>query len=560
MWVSCTTTSVNNGLDDSFLGNLESDSLYTKGIFYYNKTLDDKAYIYLTKSINNTKKFKDSLTTASSYYHIAKIEYHHTNYISAEEKAVSALQYCPKTKHGQKLKARINSLLGTLAIGQLDYDEALVYYAKHFSLYRPIHNDRESIRYYNNMGRVFFKKRSYQKAIQYYDSVLAIKNVISKFPVQYARIISNKAESLFEIRHDNGEIYKLLTQALNLRIKYADLPGQVHSYIGLSRYHLNKGQLSKAKAHAIAGKKIANSIGDTEGILELYKILAQVEPQKASQYFLRHASLKDSLVKRERLFKKQAAKIQYNSELNEQKIIQQNKKINQRNKTIIWGGIFLLLAIASSIVLNNQKNKIHKQNKQIIALQKEVHHHAKNDLERVMAFLLQIRETNKNTSLKDLQYKISAMINLHLQLYTENDNEQIDMQKYFESLTTNIHQAYNTEKKNIQYFVSAPASISAKKAKHIGLIVNELIINIYKHAYTEQDKGEYKIDFTQSDKEFTLTIEDNGLGLPLGFEIKNSNSFGLEFVDDTCTQEDFELKITPLQKGTRIIINGKNKE
>ena len=64
----------------------------------------------------------------------------------------------------------------------------------------------------------------------------------------------------------------------------------------------------------------------------------------------------------------------------------------------------------------------------------------------------------------------------------------------------------------------------------LGNIINELLTNATKHAFAGKDAG--KIDFTLACKErrITLTVQDDGIGLPEGFNIRTSRGFGLMLV------------------------------
>jgi two-component sensor histidine kinase len=66
------------------------------------------------------------------------------------------------------------------------------------------------------------------------------------------------------------------------------------------------------------------------------------------------------------------------------------------------------------------------------------------------------------------------------------------------------------------------------------LIINELVSNSLKHAFPASRRaegaGEICIDLHRDIDRFLLTVSDNGVGLPEGFEIENCNSLGLKLV------------------------------
>ena len=52
----------------------------------------------------------------------------------------------------------------------------------------------------------------------------------------------------------------------------------------------------------------------------------------------------------------------------------------------------------------------------------------------------------------------------------------------------------------------------------LGLIVTELVINALKHAFPDQTKGTIAVDYRSSGNDWTLSVTDNGIGMPTGSE------------------------------------------
>jgi two-component sensor histidine kinase len=77
----------------------------------------------------------------------------------------------------------------------------------------------------------------------------------------------------------------------------------------------------------------------------------------------------------------------------------------------------------------------------------------------------------------------------------------------------------------------------------LGLILNELVTNSIKHAFPEKKSGLLEICLTENDNLLELTVSDNGVGLPVDFNIKKANSLGLELVDTLINQHHGELEI-----------------
>ncbi len=68
-------------------------------------------------------------------------------------------------------------------------------------------------------------------------------------------------------------------------------------------------------------------------------------------------------------------------------------------------------------------------------------------------------------------------------------------------------------------------------AVHLGLIINELLINALKYAFVNRKAGKIEVDFRVSEKGVVnLIVSDDGIGLPEGFDINASKTLGLRLV------------------------------
>ena len=86
--------------------------------------------------------------------------------------------------------------------------------------------------------------------------------------------------------------------------------------------------------------------------------------------------------------------------------------------------------------------------------------------------------------------------------------------------------------------------LNINKAIPCGLIINELLTNALKHAFTDGRKGKISIKFhRENDNKLILEIRDNGKGLPEGLNIETSSSLGLKLVKNLAKQIDGKLYI-----------------
>ena len=95
----------------------------------------------------------------------------------------------------------------------------------------------------------------------------------------------------------------------------------------------------------------------------------------------------------------------------------------------------------------------------------------------------------------------------------------------------------------------------------LGIIINELVSNSLKHAFSGRDKGEIRIklcrektkEFVNSMEEntdedfqstsFILTVSDDGIGIPESLNLENPDSLGIQLVTTLVDQLDGELEL-----------------
>ena len=174
-------------------------------------------------------------------------------------------------------------------------------------------------------------------------------------------------------------------------------------------------------------------------------------------------------------------------------------------------------------------------------LLREIHHRVKNNLQIISSLLkLQSRYIKDKQTLhvfKESQNRIRSMALIHEKLYQSRELARIDFVEYVRSLVANLFRSYEvnsdliTLKTNIDdVFLGIDTAIPC------GLIIDELVSNSLKYAFTEGRQGEIHIDLhSNKESKFTLIVSDNGVGFPKDLDFRNTESLGLQL---TCTLVD----------------------
>jgi len=185
-------------------------------------------------------------------------------------------------------------------------------------------------------------------------------------------------------------------------------------------------------------------------------------------------------------------------------------------------------------------------------LLKEVHHRVKNNLQVIGSLLYLQSHTLENNAAKkafnDSHLRVRAMAAVHELIYENDSLNKINFEIYLEKLAGII--VKSMKKQEIRTIVDATGiAFTIDKAIPLGLICNELITNSLKYAFPEGHTPEPTIHTPEPtiwvqlehnpNHTFTMTYEDNGVGLPEGFDIDNldnSNSLGMTIIDSLTGQ------------------------
>ena len=189
---------------------------------------------------------------------------------------------------------------------------------------------------------------------------------------------------------------------------------------------------------------------------------------------------------------------------------------------------------------------------------KEMNHRVKNSLALVVSMLrLQARENSEPEfaqHLEDATLRVAAIARVHEQLYRSSDIERFDIGRYIEAICKDLGASFS----QCEILVQAQPGIviSADRAISSALIVNELVSNAAKHAYLGDGPGRVWVDVatTGDGSLFSISVRDEGSGLPEDFEIGKGRGMGARMVGALAEQLDATLAVVPRHPGAEFIL------
>ncbi len=208
--------------------------------------------------------------------------------------------------------------------------------------------------------------------------------------------------------------------------------------------------------------------------------------------------------------------------------------------------------------LEKTYNDLKKSIEERDLLLEEIHHRVKNNLQIIISLIdLQREEHNKKNPthfFEELKNRIYLMSILHEQLYQSSDFKHVLLGDYITNITKNLENCLPLHKTEITILVNHEQEIiDFKKAISCGLIINELVSNAIKHAFTDQEKGIIQINISSSKTHHIISIQDNGKGFPKNIDFYHSTSLGLQLIHMLVNQLKGQIRMKN-EGGSTVIV------
>jgi PAS domain S-box-containing protein len=212
-------------------------------------------------------------------------------------------------------------------------------------------------------------------------------------------------------------------------------------------------------------------------------------------------------------------------------ICEWNNSIQRDVNNELTGVISLALDITGRKMAEEE---IQRQLEEKEILLREVHHRLKNNIASVEGLLsLQARSAVSQETRAALQDSIarlqSARILYDKLLLTKEFNE-VSFKSYVEGLIDTIAAVCDVEMRVTVNKHIIDFTIASRKAITAGIIINELLTNVFKYAFTGRDNGAVSISIDKIENKATLVIQDNGIGIDEIKLLNKSAGLGLTIV------------------------------
>lgn len=468
--------------------------------------------------------------------------------IGAFEKAFSISIDAARIMKGMNANNELSIAYTTLGNTLKDlrrFEEALSYHTEALTIREKLADSVGIAGSLNNIGNVYKNNKQFDRALPYYLRSMEIKKRNGTTRSR-ATTYDNIAETMIGLNdYESATLYAGL--ALELRDQNTDKDGWMTTAGQLAAIYMVRNETGKALELALRIERLANNPNFLKHQLKNALLLEELysktnKPLDALKYARISFSLKDSLFSSDMSAAISSLHVRYRTEEQQQKIQQADK--NNRIKTdqikrqtyfiiLLVTALLLLLVVAYLLYVSNRVRT--KARKKTELLMFELSHRVKNNLQIITGILdLQISESDHPetaAAITAAKNRIQSIGSLHKVLYQKEYTGEVDMDQFIRIITQNIAHAFGIKTDKPGYkIIPSGIQLKADEAVLLGIIMNELLTNIYKYAKPLNEDLAIEIRMNCMNNQCKLLVSDNGIEWhPPAEEIKN-RGLGLQLI------------------------------
>ncbi|MEL7832643.1 PAS domain S-box protein [Fodinibius sp. Rm-B-1B1-1] len=175
-------------------------------------------------------------------------------------------------------------------------------------------------------------------------------------------------------------------------------------------------------------------------------------------------------------------------------------------------------------------------------LLQEIHHRVKNNLAIVSGLLqLQMYESDDpviHDTLEESERRIQTMALIHEKLYNSDSLGHISCDSYIGDLVETIRNTIGSDQEVEVCLDIEDIELDINRAVPFALLVNEAVTNSLKHAFEGAEGNQITIHISKENEYIGAQISDNGKGLPDDFSPEESDTLGMNLIDNFARQLD----------------------
>lgn len=460
----------------------------------------------------------------------------------------------------KKLLAQSYNNIGLLYRAKKDYSNAIQFLHQSLQLKKEISDIQGIINTSLNIGSCFQYNKNYDSAYHYANATETLARQHNK-PEDVTGAICNKGTALKGLKKFTAA-EPLLRQALQEAKSNSNTSIILTCLQGLGDIHFEQQKFTQALSLYTEGAGIAGESGRwKEQLATFYENMANCFASikrfdEAYKYSREYKSLQDTLLNEENTRHINEMNVLYETEQKQKKISQlsddvtkvniaNKQSIKERNYLLLSSLLLLALLVVIFISYRNSRIKTARLNEQNILIEKalsdkevllkEIHHRVKNNMQIVSSLLdlqsISIKDSQAAEAMKEGKNRVQSMALIHQNLYQHDNLKGINAKDYIGQLLMHLKDSYNVAASSVDIKTDIDdLNIDLDTMIPIGLMMNELITNVFKYAVPQASNPQLDISLKEKDKTLYLKIKDNGPGFAVPDNIKTTKTFGLKMV------------------------------
>ncbi|MFH5885039.1 PAS domain-containing protein [Halalkalibaculum sp. DA3122] len=231
---------------------------------------------------------------------------------------------------------------------------------------------------------------------------------------------------------------------------------------------------------------------------------------------------------------------------------------DRENERVYLNGFIEDITERKQIEKNLRTSLVEKE-----TLLSEIHHRVKNNLAVISGLMqLQVLDTN-NKELEHQLYnsiaRIKTIASVHELLYRSDSFSRLNFSDTIKELLSHISDTFQADHSVTREIHCDPVTLNVNQAIPASLILNEVLTNVYKHAFTGDHQANLKLTIVEDNGTINVEIEDNGIGIR-DAQKEGQNSMGMKLIDTLTTQLIGKSEYQNTGNGTKFILSFKRED
>lgn len=507
------------------------------GVAYIAMGRTDKSIGYLTSAIALYDQLNDSANAVTNLANLAIIYKDMGLYDKALESSFQVISRLENQKPDRVLASCYNTV-GTVYMNTLDFDKSYQYYRKALLVRQQAGLESGVGQSYNNLGELFIRSGRLDSALYNLHRAAEIKRKLGDNK-SLAKTQTNIGKVLVRLNR-LSDAEQQFNQAWAMQATINDMLGRIETLNALADLEVKRRNWTKAANYLSQARETIDVTHTPEQLMNTVELQTAVykgmnDLSKLTGTLEELLFIRDSLhsIEKEKILLNMEAQYETDKKLQQIAFLQSEVRVHEAEDEKQWMAIVslgLLVALACTVAVTTWTRR-----RQAELHTREMHHRIKNNLQLLTSMLTiqsdMTMDENTAQMIRSTEGRVNAMALIHKKLYRSENARDIGLKSYISELIQYLVYSYGFAQRELVLKMHVDEmAVDVDRSIVIGLVVNELVSNAFKHALGGQDNPELTVSLQKRSQQIEVIIADNGTKSLTSDEFGKSNSFGLMMI------------------------------